>query len=216
MDVTGNEGTWSFDDQAEGYDKRVGGTTKLYARYDEVLNMVAEIASSAPGNRVLDIGTGTGNLIQHCIAHGAIVVGVDPSEGMLAKAHEKIGNNPNVEFHKIDEPFLDIPYPDACFDAVVSTYAYHHIPDHLKPDSVHEMVRVLKPSGVWVLGDLIFENKETEKDALQEYRWLEDEHFARVEELSPVFEELGMDLNTQQFTPVTWVLWAIRPTDGDK
>ena len=68
---------------------------------------------------------------------------MDPSELMLIKAREKVGCNPRAEFHQVDEPFLRIPYPESSFDAVISTYAYHHIPHRLRTDSVREMVRVL-------------------------------------------------------------------------
>lgn len=133
---------------------------------------------------------------------------------MLAKAREKVGGNPRAEFHQVDKPFLHIPYPDAYFDAVASTYAFHHIPHRLKPDSVREMVRVLEPGGLWALGDLVFESGEVERESLRKYDWLEEEYFARIEVLRPVFSELGMELNAQRFTPVTWILWAIKAKLG--
>ena len=77
-----------------------------------------------------------------------------------------------------------------------------------------EMVRVLGPGGTWVLGDLIFQNETAEKEALKRYDWMEDEYFARVDELVPVFEGLGMELKSEQFTPVTWVLWAVKSRSG--
>ena len=129
----------------------------------------------------------------------------------MPKARDKIGANPKVEFHQVDEPFLHIPYPDDLFDAVISTYAYHHLAHRLKPASVREMARVLKPGGLWVLGDLVFENEQAERKALREYSWLEEEYFARIENLRPIFAELGMELEAQRFTPVTWVLWAVKP-----
>lgn len=206
--------TWNFDDWAERYDEVVASGSQIYVRYDEVLDIVVEIVDISPGNMVLDIGTGTGNLALRCLARGAEVVGLDPSKRMLAKAREKVGDDPRAIFHQVDEPFLHIPYPDATFDAVVSTYAFHHIPHRLKPDSVHEMIRVLKPGGVWALGDLVFESEEAEREALSKHEWLEEEYFAWIEELRPVFSELGMELKAQQFTPVTWVLWAIKPKHG--
>ena len=211
MRMGGNEKTWDFDSWADRYDKAVAADSQIYARYDEVLDFVVEIAKVSPMMRVLDIGTGTGNLALRCLAHGAAVVGLDPSGRMLAEACEKVGDDTRVEFRQVDTPFLHIPYPDNSFDAVVSTYAFHHIPHRLKSDSVREMVRVLKPDGIWTLGDLIFENEEAEREALHQYRWLEEEYFSWIEELRTVFTELGMELNARQFTPVTWVLWAIKP-----
>ena len=206
-----NEKTWNFDSWADRYDEAVTSDSKLYARYDEVLDFVVEIANVTPRTRVLDIGSGTGNLTLCCLARGATVAGLDPSRKMLSKAITKVGDNPRSEFHQVAAPFLHIPYPDDSFDAVVSTYAFHHIPHRLKPASVYEMIRVLKPGGTWVLGDLMFEDEKAERKALHQYKWLEEEYFVRIEELRTVFSELGMELNARQFTPVTWVLWTIKP-----
>ena len=203
--------TWNFDNQAARYDESVANGSNLHARYNEVLDRVVQVAEISPGKRALDIGTGTGNLALRCLALGAEVVGLDPSERMLAEAREKASGYPDAAFHQVQEPFLSIPYPDKSFDVVMSTYAYHHIPHRLKPDSVREMIRVLKPGGIWALGDLVFENEKAERKALQEHRWLEEEYFVRIEEIQPLFLDLGMDLHAQQFTPVTWVLWAIKP-----
>ena len=73
------------------------------------------------------------------------------------------------------------------------------------------MVRVLKPGGSWALGDLAFENAQEEVKALRTLEWLEEEYFSRIDDLRPVFAELGMELATRQFTPVTWILWTIKP-----
>jgi putative AdoMet-dependent methyltransferase len=216
MKMRENEKIWNFNNWADHYDKTVASDSQLYARYDEVLDMIVEIANVSPGKRVLDIGTGTGNLALRCLARGAKVVGLDPSKRMLAKAREKVGNEPRAKFHQVDAPFLCIPYSDASFDAVVSSYAFHHIPHRLKPDSVREMVRVLKPGGVWALGDLMFENEDAERKALHQYWWLEEEYFARIDKLCSAFTELGMELNARQFTPITWVVWTIKPKEVDR
>jgi len=202
---------WDFDGWAETYDSAVEASSRIYARYGEVLDAVVEVARVGPGKRVLDIGTGTGNLAKRCLVRGASVVGLDPSEKMLAQARAKMGGHSNADLVQADEPFLRIPFPDAYFDAVVSTYAFHHVPHHLKPASVREMVRVIVPGGLWAIGDLAFADEPAERRALQKYPWLEEEYFARIEELRRVFMRLGMELGSKQFTPVTWVLWAKKP-----
>ena len=56
-----NEKTWNFDNWANRYDQVVASDSQhYYAQYDQVLDKVVEMASLTPGNRVLDIGTGTG------------------------------------------------------------------------------------------------------------------------------------------------------------
>ena len=66
---------------------------------------------------------------------------------------------------------------------MVSTYAFHYVPPPLKPWAVREMVRALKPGGVWALGDLASWGEEAEREALRAYAWLEEGYFARIGEL---------------------------------
>ncbi|MHC4592087.1 MAG: class I SAM-dependent methyltransferase [Planctomycetota bacterium] len=190
---------WRFDDYdwVDRYDEVVAADSKLYARYEEVLETVAELAVPAPGKRILDIGAGTGTLAAMCVQHGAEVIGLDPSERMLAQARAKFTRNEPVKLILTPAPFLCIPFRRSSFDAVVA--------------AVHEMLRALRPGGTWALGDLAFESASAEAEALSEFPWLEEEYFARIDELRPVFADAGMSLNAKQFTPVTWVVWARKP-----
>jgi putative AdoMet-dependent methyltransferase len=205
------EQSWTYDGLAGMYDQVVQGNHPLYARYNDVLDLVAEKACGVAHARVLDIGAGTGNLAVRCIERGACFVGLDPSAEMLSTAQRKLASRQNVQLLRIDRPFLSIPFPDQSFDAVVSTYAYHHVPPADKPASLVEMVRVLKAGGSWVLGDLMFEDRQAEAAALERHRWLEREHFAHVDELRQSLVAMRIELQACQFTPVTWVVWGVKP-----
>jgi putative AdoMet-dependent methyltransferase len=209
--------TWDFDRWAESYDSWVVSESSIYARYDEVLERVLVAAEVGPGKKVLDIGTGTGNLALGSLKRGAVVVGLDPSEKMLVRARAKAEGlsaaavgPAKATFLQIAEPFLVIPYPDATFDAVVSTYAFHHVPHHHQPDALREMLRVLAPGGALAIGDLIFLNAAAEREALSRHEWLDEEYFARLDELTPALAQLGLTLQAEQFTPVTWVFWTVK------
>lgn len=206
--MSNTEVNWEFDKWAPRYDSSVASSQTYYERYNDVLGFVVSTAEAAPGKKILDIGTGTGNLALRCAACGASVIGLDPSAGMLEQAKVKSVGVTNVEFVIADEPFLRIPFSDLSFDAVVSTYAIHHIPDEIKPKCICEMLRVLKHGGMLVLGDLAFQDAESERIAFNKYDWLEEEFFILIEQLRPVFSELEIKLDCRQFTPVTWVLWA--------
>lgn len=201
---------WNFNAWAERYDKIVSEGHEIYEKYDLILNFIVQITKPKLGKLVLDIGTGTGNLALRFLPFGARIIGLDPSRRMLEMAYKKAYNNPMIEFYYAPEPFLHIPYPDNFFDIVVSSYAFHHVPKKLKRKGIREMYRVLKRNGVWALGDLMFKDKRGEESALQKYDWLEEEYFTHIFELQKIFKKLGIKLKTKQFTPVSWVVWAIK------
>lgn len=208
---------WDFDDEADGYDALVASDDPVYERYEDVLNAVVDVAAVCPGKIVLDLGCGTGNLTRLCLERQpSRVVGLDPSARMLEKAREKIGADPRVELKQVRMPFRSIPYADGHLDAVVSTYAYHHVPHRVRHETVVEMMRVIKPGGIWALGDLVFETEGAEKDLLARVDYMEEEYFPRVDHMRRIFADLGIPLNAMQFTHITWLLWAMKPDRADE
>ncbi len=208
MTCPDHEREWDFDDHADGYDEAMASDSKLFAPYKQILSAVIETAEVGKGDLVLDIGTGTGALALRCLSREARVVGMDPSRKMLARARDKIGANPGVELLLVKQPFLGIPAEDACFDAVVSTYAFHHVSDRLKPRAVVEMSRVLKPGGRLVIGDISFATRAIMESSVQAHDWLDDEYYLVIDELRPQFEDSGLRLQTRRYADVHWVLWG--------
>ena len=103
---------------------------------------VVELLAPAPGERILDLGCGTGHLTAHIAASGAEVVGIDSSDGMVGVASQ---NYPNIRFEVADARSL--PYA-AEFDAVFSNAVLHWV---RPPEAVVESVgRSLKPRGRFV------------------------------------------------------------------
>jgi ubiquinone/menaquinone biosynthesis C-methylase UbiE len=85
-------------------------------------------ATVGPGHRVLDIGCGTGTfttLIKR-LYPDVNVVGLDPDPKALARAKRK-AERAAVSI-RLDQGFSDeLPYPDASFDRVFSTFMFHHL-----------------------------------------------------------------------------------------
>jgi SAM-dependent methyltransferase len=107
------------------------------------------------GERVLDVGTGTGALAAALEAgtKTSEIVGIDPSEGLISHASNRL-SSPRVRFEKGDAQAL--PYPVAAFDQVLSLLALNFMPDPGK--ALREMRRVTRPGGalsacVWDYGD---------------------------------------------------------------
>ena len=82
---------------------------------------VVELLAPVPGERILDLGCGTGHLTAHIAKSGAEVVGIDSSEDMVRVASQ---NYPNILFEVADARSL--PYV-AEFDAVFSNAVLHWV-----------------------------------------------------------------------------------------
>jgi len=109
--------------------------------------IVAELKPK-PGQKVLDVATGTGAVATGCaqaIAPGGRVLAIDLSEAMLEKARQKaihLGLT-NIEFFNMDADRLD--FEDDYFDHTICSFGLFFIPDMLK--ALQQWKRVVKPGG---------------------------------------------------------------------
>ena len=101
--------------------------------------------------RVLEVGCGDGVLATKLAAAGAQVTGLDASFEMLAVARRQ-ADTAGIVLELVEGDAEHIPFPDACFDLVLSvaTLCFSPNPDR----SIREMVRVLSPGGRLILGEL--------------------------------------------------------------
>src|ERR1700693_2991335 len=109
--------------------------------------------------RVLDIGCGTGSMavLIKRMHPEAEVVGIDPDPSALSVAERKAKRaRISIEF---DRGFADhMPYADASFDRVFSSFMFHHLAADEKTATLGEIRRVLKPGGSLHLLDFIREH----------------------------------------------------------
>lgn len=108
-----------------------------------------------PGERLLDLGCGTGTLalMAHAEQPNATIVGLDADPAILERARAKTAAaGAPIAFH---EGFSNrLPFEDERFDAVVSTLFFHHLSDAHKRATATEVLRVLAPGGRVVVADL--------------------------------------------------------------
>lgn len=127
--------------EAEGWGERAQSyqqlTGRITARVGEEL--IARV-SPQPGAKVLDVGTGLGDLAGAAAERGAACVGVDLSDGMLAAARER---HPGVDFLRADVEAL--PFEDCSFDVVLAGFVVNHVPNPER--TLSEMARVLATEG---------------------------------------------------------------------
>lgn len=125
-----------------GYDllTRLLGMNRVY----ETLIAQAEIAD---GQRVLEIGCGTGNVTIRAVrVHpGAELVGLDPDPRALARAQRKARDLTGIRFEQGYSQ--ELPFPDGQFDRVLSSMMLHHLDEDVKARTAAEVFRVLRPGG---------------------------------------------------------------------
>ncbi|MDT5219785.1 MAG: hypothetical protein QOF15_1890 [Mycobacterium sp.] len=126
---------------------RLMGFSRVYPR------LIAQ-AELADGQRVLEIGCGTGNVIIAAKrSHPGIdAVGSDPDPKILAQAQRKAFGLSGIAFEQGYAQRL--PYPDGLFDRVLSSMMLHHVGEDAKPGVAAEIFRVLRPGGRLHLMDI--------------------------------------------------------------
>ena len=100
-----------------------------------------------PGDRVLDVATGTGAVaIELARRRGCSVVGLDQSPEMLAVARERVARAGLVGRIELVEGHADaLPFPDESFDALTFTYLLRYVNDPAA--TLRELARVVAPGG---------------------------------------------------------------------
>ena len=135
-----------FDAQAAEYDAR---DTVYYSREGKIsCRDIAALLGDQPYEAVLDVGCGTGFLIDLLARkRPARYVGLDLSTEMLRMARQKQIAGAEFVAGTADK----LPFKDGSFDIVTCSQSFHHYPYPSK--AMQEAYRVLKPGGLYILSD---------------------------------------------------------------
>ena len=118
--------------------------------------MTVELAQVQPGDKVLEVGCGTGTLTlaaQARAGQSGVVHGIDAAPEMVAVARRKAARARvpvNFEVGQI----ACIPFHDDEFDVVLCSFMIFHMPDDVRRKGLVEIHRVLKPGGRLLVVDL--------------------------------------------------------------
>lgn len=119
------------------------------------LRLLGATEKFSAGERVLDVGCGTGTLAVSMAQQSHVEMwAIDPDPKALLRAQRRAARaGARVRF---DRGFADaLPYADGFFDAVVSSLMFHHLDRSGKRAMLREVVRVLKPGGRFLLLDFV-------------------------------------------------------------
>ncbi len=124
--------------------------TATFFPEQRVKERVLDLALVAPGDRVLDLGCGTGTLAVMAALRGADVVGVDADAAMLERARPKIAGLP---VRLVQGLTTEVELPEGAFDVVVSSLVFHHLQPGVKLETLRRARRWLRPGGRVAIAD---------------------------------------------------------------
>jgi demethylmenaquinone methyltransferase/2-methoxy-6-polyprenyl-1,4-benzoquinol methylase len=113
-----------------------------YGRDRRWKQQLIDAAALTPGDRVLDLATGTGDIALLALRRGAAVVGLDITLRMVELARKKVsGRAPSF----LVGDMMSLPFPDQSFDVITTGYGLRNVPD--LRHAIGEAARVLRPGG---------------------------------------------------------------------
>jgi putative AdoMet-dependent methyltransferase len=213
---------FNHDEDAAGYDLDVADERDpIRAGYRELLDWVASVARPSPSARVLELGSGTGNLTA-LLPPCREILCVDVSAAMTAIARAKLAPRPDLVWVTADLlESLEPPHPSAegPLDRVVSTYALHHLTPAERAWLIDELAARLAAHGRIAIGDLMFADQGARNASVASARargelelaeTIEDEFFWILDQELPLFTAAGLRVETRRFSDLSWGILATR------
>lgn len=184
---------------AEATPSAVNPTQAFYDRISKAYDLLSDssehkarergeaLLSVSPGNRVLEIGYGTGHAcldLAKMVGEQGQVVGIDISPGMREVAQKRLQEGGVADRVKLDVgDATKLPYGDGEFDHAFTSFTLELFPLEIIPDVLKEVLRVLKPGGR--LGVVSMYKKEHRSALTHVYEWMH-RHFPHIVDCQPI------------------------------
>ena len=134
------------------------------AGLEKVTAAVLGVVSVEPGDQVVDIGCGTGQLSLALADRGARVLAIDASGTMIAKLEDRAEQLALIGFECLASPIERLSLPAESVSVIVTSYALHYLRDTDKARLVAAAYHWLKPGGMLVIADMMFGRGVTSQD----------------------------------------------------
>jgi ubiquinone/menaquinone biosynthesis C-methylase UbiE len=184
-------------------------------RRHRVFSRLAAESGARPGDRVLDVGCGTGyftRLIAKAVAPGGSAHGVDPSRDAITEAR-RVTRLENCTFGEGVAEALDAG--DGAYDIVVSSWMIHHLPETLRQRAIGEMYRVLRPGGTVLISEFRPPTSRIGRRIVTRLTGHDAMANNRVDLLDPMIREAGFEQpRSGELRPWTYYVRARRPIDS--
>jgi len=134
-----------------------GKTSSDYARYRDIyprefFQRIVDLGLCTAGQKVLDLGTGTGVLPRHLARFGASFMGVDISENQIEEA-KRLAQDDNLDIKFCVSPAETVLFPDNYFDVITACQCFIYIDKSILMPNIF---RMLKPGGRLAILSLIW------------------------------------------------------------
>lgn len=129
-----------------------------------VTTAVLSVSALQPGDVVLDLGCGNGQITIPLAERGADVLGVDVSPAMASSLRAEAARRGLSGLTAVTVPIERLKLQPESFDLIVSSYALHHLRDADKARLVSAAYRSLRPGGRLVIADMMLGRGGTARD----------------------------------------------------
>jgi ubiquinone/menaquinone biosynthesis C-methylase UbiE len=212
-------GGWFTEDSAKLYDTQVeilfGGAADAMRRI-----ALGHIARSLKGRdqrgvKLLDMACGNGRFLSQILEAFPKLkaTGLDLSPAYVSEAKTRLSVWPQAEI--VIGQAESAPFDDASFDLVSCVYLFHELPPKVRLAVAKEIVRVLKPGGVFVLADSLQWDDTPDLNQMLEYFPIgfHEPFYASYlrEELKALFAEAGLVCEETEFAFLTKVMRFRKP-----
>ncbi len=181
----------------ESYDKKMQKSRD----YKKEAEYILEKLDVPKNSSVLEIGTGTGHFAIEVSRYFKEVTAYDVSGKMLGYAKKKAETKKITNVKWINSGFLSLEAEEE-FDAIVTKYAFHHLPDLWKYAAIKKMYNTLKKDGRIFLADVIF---SFDMDDYEENlnKWIE--HTKEQFKDDKISEEVEVHIR-EEYSTFDWVI----------